>query len=190
LPNRLLLNDRVGQAIAAAPRHMKKVAVLSLDLNGFKHVNSTLGRPIGDKLLQSVARRLVDCVRRSDTVSRREGDEFVVLLSEVKQPGDVALTAQRMLEAVATAHAIDQHALRVSASIGVSLFPDDAVDAETLIDQADAALYQAKEQRRQSRQPSAEKRLAKNAADRRVLPKLERGKTSTADGGFDNAGHS
>ena len=87
LPNRMLLNDRISQAIALAPRHMKKVAVLFLDLDGFKHINDSLGHPIGDKLLQSIAKRLVDCVRGSDTVSRQGGDEFVVLLSEVEQCG-------------------------------------------------------------------------------------------------------
>ena len=83
----MLLNDRVSQAIALAPRHAQEVAVLFLDLDGFKHINDSLGHPIGDKLLQSVAKRLVDCVRGSDTVSRQGGDEFVVLLSEVERLG-------------------------------------------------------------------------------------------------------
>ncbi len=90
LPNRMLLNDRIGQAIASAPRHTKQVAVLFLDLDGFKHINDSLGHPVGDKLLQSIARRLVDCVRASDTVSRQGGDEFVVLLSEAEQWEDAA----------------------------------------------------------------------------------------------------
>ena len=152
LPNRMLLNDRVNQAIALAPRHMKKVAVLFLDLDGFKHINDSLGHPIGDKLLQSVAKRLVDCVRGSDTVSRQGGDEFVVLLSEVEQSEDAAITARRMLQAVAEAHSIDQHDLHVTASIGVSVYPDDGLDAETLIKNADTAMYQAKENGRQSYQ--------------------------------------
>ena len=103
LPNRMLLNDRVDQAIALARRHMKQVAVLFLDLDGFKHINDSLGHPTGDKLLQSVAKRLVDCVRGSDTVSRQGGDEFVVLLSEMEQSEDAAITARRMLQAVAEA---------------------------------------------------------------------------------------
>ena len=152
LPNRMLLNDRVSQAIALAPRHMKKVAVLFLDLDGFKHINDSLGHPIGDKLLQSIAKRLVDCVRGSDTVSRQGGDEFVVLLSEVEQPEDAAITARRMLQAVARAHSIDQHDLHVTTSIGVSIYPDDGLDAETLIKNADTAMYQAKENGRQSYQ--------------------------------------
>ena len=152
LPNRMLFNDRVSQAVVLAPRHMKKVAVLFLDLDGFKHINDSLGHPIGDKLLQSIAKRLVDCVRVSDTVSRQGGDEFVVLLSEVEQSENASITASRMLRAVAGAHFIDQHDLHVTASIGVSVYPDDGLDAETLIKNADTAMYQAKENGRQSYQ--------------------------------------
>jgi diguanylate cyclase (GGDEF)-like protein/PAS domain S-box-containing protein len=150
LPNRMLLNDRVNQAIALASRHKQKVAVLFLDLDGFKHINDSLGHPIGDKLLQSIAKRLVACGRRSDTVSRQGGDEFVVLLSELEHSGDAAITARRMLEAVGAAHSIDQHDLHVTASIGVSVYPEDGQDAETLIKNADTAMYQAKENGRQS----------------------------------------
>ena len=150
LPNRMLLNDRVGQAIAAAERHEKQVAVLFLDLDGFKHINDSLGHPTGDRLLQSIAWRLVECVRGADTVSRQGGDEFVVLLSELEQPEDAAHTARRMLQVVAEAHSIDQHDLHVTTSIGVSVYPDDGLDAETLIKNADTAMYQAKENGRQS----------------------------------------
>ena len=150
LPNRMLLNDRVSQAIVLAHRHMKKVAVLFLDLDGFKHINDSLGHPIGDKLLQSVAKRLVDCGRSSDTVSRQGGDEFVVLLSEVEQSDDAAITARRMLLAVAEPHSIGPHDLHVTASIGLSIYPDDGLDAETLIKNADTAMYQAKENGHQS----------------------------------------
>ena len=177
LPNRMLLNDRVNQAIALAQRHKKKVAVLFLDLDGFKHINDSLGHPIGDKLLQSIATRLTECVRASDTVSRQGGDEFVVLLSEVEEPTGVTVTAEgsghavadplsserqdlhlpadwagRLLRAVAEPHSIDHHDLHVTASIGVSLYPDDGLDAETLIKNADTAMYQAKENGRQSYQ--------------------------------------
>jgi diguanylate cyclase (GGDEF)-like protein/PAS domain S-box-containing protein len=150
LPNRMLLSDRIGQAIVLAPRHRKFVAVLFLDLDGFKHINDSLGHPVGDKLLQSVAKRLVDCVRASDTVSRQGGDEFVVLLSEVEQLEDGAITARRMLQAVAQSHSIDQHDLHVTASIGVSVYPADGLDADTLVKNADTAMYQAKENGRQS----------------------------------------
>jgi diguanylate cyclase (GGDEF)-like protein/PAS domain S-box-containing protein len=152
LPNRILLNDRVGQAVALAARHDNKIAVLFLDLNGFKHINDSLGHPIGDKLLQSIAKRLLSCGRSSDTVSRQGGDEFVVLLSDVERPDDAAVTARRMLQAVAQPHSIGQHELHVTASIGVSVYPDDGLDAETLIKNADTAMYQAKENGRQSYQ--------------------------------------
>jgi diguanylate cyclase (GGDEF)-like protein/PAS domain S-box-containing protein len=152
MPNRMLLNDRVSQAIGYAQRHRRKIAVLFLDLDGFKHINDSLGHPTGDKLLQSIAKRLVACVRGSDTVSRQGGDEFVVLLTEVAQPQDAAITARRMLHTVAQAHSINLHELHVTTSIGVSVYPDDGLDAETLIKNADTAMYQAKENGRQSYQ--------------------------------------
>ena len=152
LPNRMLLNDRANQAIALAARHMKKVAVLYLDLDGFKHTNDSLGHSTGDKLLQSVAKRLVDCVRGGDTVSRQGGDEFVVLLSEIEQAEDAAITARRMLQAVAMPHSIGQHDLHITTSIGLSIFPDDGTDAESLIKNADTAMYQGKENGRHSYQ--------------------------------------
>jgi diguanylate cyclase (GGDEF)-like protein/PAS domain S-box-containing protein len=152
LPNRMLLNDRVSQAIGMALRHKMRVAVLFLDLDGFKYINDSLGHPVGDKLLQSIARRLVDCVRGSDTVSRQGGDEFVVLLAELQEMDDAAVSARRMLRAVAEAHSVDKHDLHVTTSIGVSVYPDDGLDAETLIKNADTAMYQAKENGRQSYQ--------------------------------------
>jgi diguanylate cyclase (GGDEF)-like protein len=178
LPNRILLSDRISQAIALARRHHKKVAVLFLDLDGFKHINDSLGHSTGDQLLQSVANHLVACVRASDTVSRQGGDEFVVLLSELEQSEDaaiaarriarvvaevhsvdqpdprveVAIAAKKMLRAVAETHSIARHELQVTASIGVSVYPDDGLDAETLIQNADTAMYQAKENGPQSYQ--------------------------------------
>jgi diguanylate cyclase (GGDEF)-like protein/PAS domain S-box-containing protein len=152
LPNRMLLNDRIKQAIVNAKRHEKRVAVLFLDLDGFKHINDSLGHSIGDKLLQSIGKRLVDCGRAADTVSRQGGDEFVVLLSEVQHSEDAAIAASRMLTAVAEAHSIDDHELHVTTSIGVSVYPDDGEDAEALIKNADTAMYQAKENGRHSYQ--------------------------------------
>jgi diguanylate cyclase (GGDEF)-like protein/PAS domain S-box-containing protein len=152
LPNRMLLNDRIRQAIVTAKRHEKQVAVLFLDLDGFKHINDSLGHSIGDKLLQSIGKRLVDCGRAADTVSRQGGDEFVVLLSEVQHSDDAAVAAARMLAAVAEAHSIDDHELHVTTSIGVSVYPDDGADAEALIKNADTAMYQAKENGRHSYQ--------------------------------------
>jgi diguanylate cyclase (GGDEF)-like protein len=178
LPNRILLRDRISQAITLARRHRKKLAVLFLDLDGFKHINDSLGHSTGDKLLQSIANNLVACVRASDTVSREGGDEFVVLLSELERSEDaaiaarriaravaeahsvgqpdprieVAIAARRMLQAVAETHSVARHELQVTASIGVSVYPDDGLDAETLIQNADTAMYQAKDNGPQSYQ--------------------------------------
>jgi diguanylate cyclase (GGDEF)-like protein/PAS domain S-box-containing protein len=145
LPNRALLNDRVNQAIGLSSRHGTKGAVLFLDLDGFKHINDSLGHPVGDKLLQSIAGRLVDCLRGSDTVSRQGGDEFVVLLSEVEHAEDAAILARRILQSVSDPHLIDKHDLHITTSIGVSVYPDDGLDAETIVKNADTAMYQAKE---------------------------------------------
>jgi diguanylate cyclase (GGDEF)-like protein len=145
LPNRMLLKDRIGQAIAWARRHKTRVAVLFLDLDGFKHINDSLGHLIGDKLLQSIAKRLSSYVRGSDTVSRQGGDEFVVLLSEVNRPEDAAIAAKKMLRQVAEVHPIDRQDLHITTSIGVSVYPEDGLDADTLIKNADTAMYQAKE---------------------------------------------
>jgi len=144
LPNRVLLNDRIGQAMALAPRHMGQVALLFLDLDGFKHINDALGHLIGDKLLQSIARRLQDCVRAPDTVSRQGGDEFVVLIQEARNREDAATAAERVLGAMIGVHHIDQHDLHVTASLGISMFPDDGLDSVTLLKNADTAMYFAK----------------------------------------------
>jgi diguanylate cyclase (GGDEF)-like protein/PAS domain S-box-containing protein len=144
LPNRLLLNDRITQAISLSRRHSKPLAVLFLDLDGFKHINDSLGHEIGDKVLQLVAHRLVACVRASDTVSRHGGDEFVVLLSEVADAGDAAFLAERILSALEIPYAISERDVHLSASIGISIYPQDGHDADTLIKSADAAMYQAK----------------------------------------------
>ncbi len=152
LPNRLLLSDRVALAITLAARHGNKVAVLFLDLDGFKHINDSLGHPVGDKLLQSTATRLVDCVGATNTVSRQGGDEFIVLLPDIEKWEDAAVTATALLQALTPSHGVDGHDLYVTASIGVSVYPDDGLNAETLIKNADTAMYQAKETGRQSYQ--------------------------------------
>ena len=152
LPNRVLLNDRIAQAIVQAERRGTQVAVLFLDLDNFKHINDSLGHVIGDKLLQSVAQRLSACVRSSDTVSRQGGDEFVVLVTEDKYAENAALTADKILATLAVPHSIDEHELHVTTSIGISVYPADAQDAETLIKNADTAMYQAKEKGRNNYQ--------------------------------------
>jgi diguanylate cyclase (GGDEF)-like protein/PAS domain S-box-containing protein len=144
LPNRLLFSDRVGQAISLARRHGGQAAVLFLDLDGFKHINDSLGHTAGDMLLQSVAKRLLACVRDPDTVSRHGGDEFALLLQDIHRPENAAVTARRILKALGEVHSVDGHQLHVTASIGVSIYPDDGFDAETLIRNADTAMYWAK----------------------------------------------
>jgi len=144
LPNRMLLNDRLIQAIASAHRHGKSLAVLFLDVDHFKHINDSLGHAIGDQLLKSIAGRLVACVRSSDTVSRQGGDEFVVLLSEVTHPEDAASTADKILAAVSRSHRIGDRDLHVTVSVGIGVYPNDGADAETLLKNADLALIRAK----------------------------------------------
>ena len=144
LPNRVLLDDRVNRAIALADRHESKVAMLYLDLDGFKLINDTQGHGVGDKLLQSVTERLLTCVRDCDTVSRMGGDEFVVLLPEIRHAEDAATTARRILQSIGAPHTVDQLELMVSASIGISVYPDDARSAGKLMANADGAMYEAK----------------------------------------------
>lgn len=144
LPNRMLLNDRLTQAIAAARRHRTSLAVMFVDVDHFKQINDFRGHTIGDGLLKSVAQRLVASVRNTDTVSRHGGDEFVVLLSEVTRTEGAALSADKVLAALSAPHRIDQQDFRITASIGISVFPEDGTDAETLVKNADTALLQAK----------------------------------------------
>jgi diguanylate cyclase (GGDEF)-like protein/PAS domain S-box-containing protein len=144
LPNRMLLNDRLTQAIASAHRHRTSLALLFVDVDRFKHINDTLGHAIGDELLKSIARRLVACVRSSDTVSRYGGDEFVILLSEMDHTKDAALSANKILAALSTPHHIEHQDLHVTASVGIGVYPDDGTDAETLLRSADLALFNAK----------------------------------------------
>ena len=144
LPNRTLLNDRLDQAMMRARRGGSTVAVLFIDLDRFKHINDSLGHAVGDELLRSVARRLQACVRSSDTVSRQGGDEFLILLADVVHPHDAAVCAEKIIAALEAPHGIAGQDLRISASIGIATFPHDADDAETLMRNADFAMYQAK----------------------------------------------
>jgi diguanylate cyclase (GGDEF)-like protein/PAS domain S-box-containing protein len=150
LPNRLLLNDRLEQAIETSRRQGKQVALLYMDIDYFKHINDSLGHTIGDQLLQSVATRLAGCVRGMDTVCRQGGDEFVILLPEIEHPEDAIHIAEKMLAAIAVPHIIDAHVLHVSLSIGISIYPDDGDDAAAIIQNADAAMYHAKANGRNS----------------------------------------
>ena len=152
LPNRMLLNDRLTEAISLARRHGRKLALLFLDLDRFKHVNDSLGHAVGDRLLKIVAQRLVACVRSSDTVSRQGGDEFVILLTEVAHVQDAAVSADKILLALRAPYLIDQHELHLTASVGIVTHPDDGADAETLLRNADFAMYHAKDSGRDNYQ--------------------------------------
>jgi diguanylate cyclase (GGDEF)-like protein/PAS domain S-box-containing protein len=144
LPNHALFGDRLAQAIALAHRREKQLAVLYVDLDRFKDVNDTLGHDTGDKLLQSAARRLSGCLRRSDSVSRKGGDEFVVLLPEIAHADHASRSAEKIIAAVKEAHRIGGQELMVTASIGIGIYPLDGTDAESLLKSADAAMYEAK----------------------------------------------
>lgn len=148
LPNRLLFRDRLEQALAMARRNGGGVALLFVDLDRFKVINDTLGHEAGDLLLQEVARRLLGCVREEDTVARMGGDEFVVIQKDVSQPESAALLSARMLAAIGTPFTLAGHEIVTSLSIGISLYPQDGRDASTLLKNADAAMYRAKEKGR------------------------------------------
>ncbi len=143
LPNRTVLLDRLEQAIAGARRHRKRVAVLFLDLNNFKQVNDRFGHAAGDEVLQRVAACLISLVRETDTVSRHGGDEFLIVLAEVVEAADAGIIADKVNIALRAASRIDGHL--VTASIGISIYPDDGEDAAALVSRADAAMYQAKQ---------------------------------------------
>ena len=144
LPNRVLLNDRIAQAIKTAQRNQGMIALLFLDLDGFKHINDSLGHESGDRFLQSVARRLTDAVRKSDTVSRRGGDEFLILLTEIRDPENAAIIAEKIIASLKLPHVIRGSEAYVTVSIGISICPTDGLDPEKLIKSADTAMYYAK----------------------------------------------
>jgi len=152
LPNRILFNDRLTEAMALAGRYRRQLAVLFLDVDRFKHVNDSLGHEVGDRLLQSIAQRLLGCLRASDTVSRQGGDEFVILLSELTHAQDAAVCADKILATLRAPHRIDEHDVQVTASIGIVTYPDDGTDCETLMKHADFAMYHAKDTGRDNRQ--------------------------------------
>ncbi len=145
LPNRRLLEDRLTQALALSQRNRKQTAVMFVDLDRFKAINDSLGHAVGDVLLKEVAQRLVRQLRIGDTVCRIGGDEFVVVLPEVKRSSDAAHVAQKIIETLSQPVRVDDRELTVTPSIGIAVFPDDGRDAEALIRNADAAMYHAKE---------------------------------------------
>lgn len=152
LPNRILLQDRLGQAIESARRHDWQLAVMFIDLNRFRYINDSLGHAVGDQLLRSVAQRLTDCVHPTDTVSRQGGNEFALLLPYIARAEDAAIPAQKILRALAPPHCIEGQNLHIGASIGISIYPDDGQDVATLIKCADSAMCHAKENGRNNYQ--------------------------------------
>ena len=144
LPNRQSLLSRLIYAMAIARRTGTQLAMLFIDLNNFKHINDTLGHGVGDQVLRLAAKRLATTVRESDTVSRHEGDEFLILLADVSHPTDVAHVATKLISALGRPARVGDHVLRLTASIGISLFPGDGERAEILIHRADRAMYRAK----------------------------------------------
>jgi diguanylate cyclase (GGDEF)-like protein/PAS domain S-box-containing protein len=150
LPNRNLIRERLEQAMLQARRRDRVVGVLMLDLDRFQLVNDTLGHRLGDELLAQVGLGLKDCVRREDTVGRVGGDEFAVVLADLAHPGDAAVVARKILDSFAVAFELDGLETFITASIGVALFPQDADDAETLLQRADAAMGRVKESTRNS----------------------------------------
>ena len=160
LPNRQLFREHLSRALAYAKRHKRLLAVLFLDLDDFKQINDTHGHHVGDLLLRSVADRLKKILRKSDIIARHKaddsisyvsrfgGDEFVLLLTDLKQPHDAANVAQRTLYEISKVFVLEEREILVSCSIGISLYPSDGKDANTLIKNADAAMYHAKNQGR------------------------------------------
>ncbi len=168
LPNRLLFRDRIGVALAHARRSRRAVAVMFLDLDQFKLVNDTLGHTVGDGLLQAAAERLVHCVRGDDTVARMGGDEFTILLSDLSDTRAAATVAQKVLDSISHPIEVDGHELFITTSIGISIFPDDGMDAEMLLKNADRAMYRAKEAGRNNYQFATRVAVEAAAARRRL----------------------
>ncbi|MBO8172275.1 MAG: EAL domain-containing protein [Bacillaceae bacterium] len=148
LPNRVLLYDRLKQGIIHARRQNKKLAVMFLDLDRFKRINDTLGHSTGDQLLKAVAERLSGCMGERDTVARQGGDEFIILLPEIEHTGEAAELSSKIIETLKKPFFLENHELFITTSIGISIYPSDGTNLETLIQNADTAMYRAKEQGR------------------------------------------
>jgi diguanylate cyclase (GGDEF)-like protein/PAS domain S-box-containing protein len=146
LPNRVLFSDRLEQGIKKAKRHTTGLALFFIDLDKFKHINDSLGHGVGDKVLKAVAKRLEGSIRKEDTLARLSGDEFTIIMEDLVRPEDASLLVEKILKVLAEPMQVDDHKLYVSGSIGISLYPRDAVDAEYLLKYADTAMYKAKEE--------------------------------------------
>jgi len=144
VPNRMLFQDRLAQALAAASRYGQRLAVLFVDLDGFKEVNDAFGHDVGDRVLAELARRIAAVVRKTDTVARMGGDEFTLVLTQIGRPDDAARVARNLLDRIAVPVRLPDGELRIGASIGIALHPGDGDRADTLVRNADAAMYAAK----------------------------------------------
>ena len=167
LPNRVLFLDRLAQALAIAKRNDERLAVMFLDLDHFKDINDSLGHAVGDVLLKAVGERLRRCLRQSDTVARMGGDEFIILVPDMAGAQDVVILAEKILETIAAPYLIDEREHYTTASIGVSLFPSDGGDPETLVKHADISMYRAKERGRNAYTfftPALDTQIASRAA--------------------------
>ncbi|MBC7779736.1 MAG: PAS domain S-box protein, partial [Proteobacteria bacterium] len=180
LPNRLLLRDRITHGMAVAARHGTSLALLFIDLDRFKTINDSLGHRVGDEMLKQVAERLARCVRKDDTLARLGGDEFVVLLQGLNDSQAASQVARKVLKLLARPYTVDGHQLSTSCSIGISLYPTDGTDSQTLMKNADAAMYHAKERGRGNYQYFSEdlharavERLSIETALRRALDRDE-----------------
>ncbi|MBI3149044.1 MAG: PAS domain S-box protein [Betaproteobacteria bacterium] len=184
LPNRLLLTERLHQAIANARRSGERVAVLFIDLDGFKNVNDTLGHRMGDALLREVGQRLHLALRESDFLARLGGDEFMIVLELISEGEDAGTVAEKLLELMREPVRIDGHELQISASIGIALFPDDCDSPEALLKNADVAMYRAKELGKNTYQffssDLAEQRLGDVALEAALKKAVERGELTLA----------
>ncbi len=145
LPNRYLLSDRLEQSLTQAQRHHTKMAVMFIDLDHFKNINDSLGHDVGDELLKMVSQRLKTCLRRSDTIARQGGDEFVALLGDLSSEDEVTFVAEKMVESLLEQFTVNEYKLSVTPSIGVSIYPDDGETAVQLLRNADLAMYRAKD---------------------------------------------
>lgn len=168
LPNRLLLQDRIEQALVQDARNQKQIAVLFIDLDHFKMINDSLGHEIGDFLLKAVAERLLACVRNEDTVARQGGDEFIVVLNSIGESLDAAKVAQKILDSLGQPYHIHENELHIGGSIGIAIFPEDGTNAEALLKNSDIAMYYAKENGRNNYQFFT-KELNKSAHERHTL---------------------
>jgi diguanylate cyclase (GGDEF)-like protein len=145
LPNRRFLLDRLALGLSQAKRHQRSLALMFLDLDHFKTINDTLGHVVGDELLKEIARRLVECIRTGDTISRQGGDEFVILLTEISHPSDASNVAEKIIKALGRPYHVSGHEFKATISIGIAVYPVDGTDdAPELMRKADKAMYAVK----------------------------------------------